>query len=449
MSKKNRQRKGENNMRKSVWQEVSLPSFPKLQGTHSTDVLVIGGGMCGLLCAWFLKHAGIDTILVEGKTIAGGVTGNTTAKITFQHGLIYDRLLREVGREKAGMYLQANRDALQEYQELCSRIPCDFEVSDSYVYSLEDRQKIEDEVKAVNTLGFPAEFCQQPGLPFSTKGAIRFRGQAQFHPLKFLAGIAGKLNIYENTFIRKIAGHTAWAEEGTIRARKIVVATHFPFLNRHGSYYLKLYQHRSYVSAYEHAMKLDGMYVDEKQTGLSLRNYGDLLLVGGGSHRTGKQGSAWEEMHRFAARYFPEARLKYEWATQDCMSLDGIPYIGNYSAKTPDLYVATGFNKWGMTGSMVSARILCDMVQEKKNKLAQVFSPHRSMLKPQLFFNGLEAGMNFLTPTVRRCPHLGCALKWNPAEHTWDCPCHGSRFEENGSLIDNPATGDAKGNKFE
>ena len=201
-----------------------------------------------------------------------------------------------------------------------------------------------------------------------------------------------------------------------------------------------MYQHRSYVIALENAQNVGGMYIDEEQTGLSFRNHNSLLLLGGGSHRTGKKGGNWQELRNFAKEYYPDSKEKYHWATQDCLTLDGVAYIGNYSAKTPNLYVASGFNKWGMTSSMVSAMILCALVQEKENIYADIFSPSRTILRPQLVENMFEALVNLLTPTARRCPHLGCALKWNKYEHTWDCPCHGSRFEENGKLIDNPAT---------
>ena len=186
------------------------------------------------------------------------------------------------------------------------------------------------------------------------------------------------------------------------------------------------------------------MYVDEAQTGMSFRNYENLLLVGGGDHRTGKQGGAWQELRDFTQQYYPKATEKYHWATQDCMTLDGVPYIGPYSAGTSGLYVATGYNKWGMTSSMVSAMVLCELVQGKPSPYAEVFSPSRTILRPQLAVNGFEALVGLLTPSARRCPHLGCALKWNPQEHTWDCPCHGSRFTEDGRLIDNPATGNLK-----
>jgi hypothetical protein len=154
------------------------------------------------------------------------------------------------------------------------------------------------------------------------------------------------------------------------------------------------------------------------------------------------QGGTWHELEDFAIRYYPDAEEKYRWATQDCMTLDGVPYIGKYSASTTDLYVATGFNKWGMTSSMVAANLLVDMVQDRSNSYIDLFSPSRTILRPQLAVNAAVAMVNLLTPTAKRCPHMGCALKWNKLEHTWDCPCHGSRFSQEGQLIDNPATGD-------
>ena len=186
-----------------------------------------------------------------------------------------------------------------------------------------------------------------------------------------------------------------------------------------------------------------GMYVDEAQKGMSFRNYKNYLLVGGGSHRTGRKGGGWEELQEFVQEYYGIGKAGYYWATQDCMSLDGIPYIGEYSPNTPGLYVASGFGKWGMTTSMAAAHILTEMICGRETGWEAVFDPSRSIWKPQLFVNTLEALAGLLTPTMKRCPHMGCALKWNPQEHTWDCSCHGSRFEEDGKLINNPAAGDA------
>ncbi len=289
--------------------------------------------------------------------IASGITKNTTAKITSQHGLIYSKLLNSIGEEKAKMYLQANQSALSEYSTLCKNINCGFESKNAYVYSISNRTEIEEEVKAVNYLGLNAEFIECPGLPFENAVAVKFPEQAQFNPLQFIFGICKGLNIYENTFIYNISPHTAAYERGTITADKIIIATHFPFINKHGSYFFKLYQHRSYEAAFENAPDLDGMYVDESDKGMSFRNCDNMLLIGGGGHRTGKNDSALSEIYNFAEKYYPNAKAVYSWAAQDCMSLGRIPYIGKYSKRTPDLYVASGFNKWGMTSSMVVSQI--------------------------------------------------------------------------------------------
>ena len=430
---------------KSLWKMTAdMPSFPELKKDIKTDVLVIGGGICGILTAYSLKQKGIDYTLVEKGRLCDLTTGNTTAKITFQHGLIYYKLLKDEGKEKAQIYLRSNKKALEDYRELCKSIDCDFEVKDNYVYSLSDRKKLEKEINVLSEIGYSAKFFESLPLPFGVKGAVCFPDQAQFNPLKFLSAIAKDLNIYENTFVRELVGTTAITDKGKIRANRIIVATHFPFINKHGLYFMKLYQHRSYVIALENGIDLGGMYVDEAKKGMSFRNHKDLLLLGGGDHRTGKKGGNWEQLRSFAAIHYPEAREKYFWAAQDCMSLDSIPYIGQYSKSTPNLFVATGFNKWGMTGTMVAAKMLCDLAVGKDNPYKELYSPSRNMIKPQLFLNGAESVINLLTPTTKRCPHLGCALKWNSAEHSWDCPCHGSRFTEDGKVLENPANGNIK-----
>ena len=426
----------------SIWQKsVELPTFPKLNGDISTDVLIIGGGITGILTAYFLKQNGVDCILADKRKICQGTTGHTTAKITYQHGLIYHKLIKKGGVENARKYLEANRLAFDKYAEFCKNIDCDYEIKDNYVYSVSDRKKLEDELAALEKIGYGAEYEGNLSLPFPTGGAVKFANQAQFNPLKFIGDIAQGLPIYENTFVKEMRGNTAITECGNITAKTVIVATHFPFINKHGSYFLKLYQHRSYVLALENAQNVDGMYVDECKTGLSFRNYGKYLLLGGGGHRTGKKGGNWSELRHYAKLYYPQAKEYCHWAAQDCMSLDDIPYIGQYSGRTSQLFTATGFNKWGMTGAMLSAQLLCDMVQGKRNDYADIFSPSRSILKPQLFVNCLESAVNLLSFTGRRCPHLGCALHWNSAEHSWDCACHGSRFAENGRVLDNPANG--------
>ena len=429
----------------SVWEKTAQkPQFNAFGGKKKTDVLIIGGGIAGILCAYKLKNADVDCMLVEADEICGGITKNTTAKITLGHGLIYDKMIKRFGENKARLYAEAQSKAIKEYARLCKNIECDFETRDNYVYSLDDRKKIEKEVAALNRISVKSEFSNAKGLPFAVAGAVRVKEQAQFHPLKFLYEIAKELPIYEHTKVLELMPNKAKTNRGEIAFKKLIIATHFPMLNKHGLYSLKLYQHRSYVIALKGAQNVSGMYVDESNTGLSFRNYGDLLLLGGGGHRTGKKGGCWQELEDFARKHYKNAEIVGKWATQDCMTLDDIPYIGQYSKSTPDVFVATGFNKWGMTSAMVAAELLCDLVQGKVNPYAAVFDPSRTVMRPQLAVNAFDSVVGLLTPTAPRCPHLGCALKYNRVEHTWDCPCHGSRFTEDGQLIDNPATDDKK-----
>lgn len=426
----------------SIWTEqVKMPEFVELEGSRKTDVLIIGGGMAGILCAYFLHKAGVDYILVEKEKIGSGVTQNTTAKITAQHRLIYSRLLKKSGEEKARLYFEANQDAVNTYFGLCKNIECDLEKRTAYVYSVDNRQKLEEEADALEKIGVKISFSEKTELPFQIAGAIGLENQAQFHPLKFIAEISKELNIYEHTFVKEFAEYKAVTEKGDITFKKAIFATHFPIDNKHGLYFLKMYQDRSYVIALEQAQKIKGMYIDEEATGKSFRSYQDFLLLGGGSHRTGKDGGKWEELRQFARNYYPDAKERCAWATQDCMTLDEVPYIGAYSKGLPDCYVATGFNKWGMTSSMIAAKMLTDLVMEKENRYVEVFSTSRSIWTPQLAVNSFEAAKGFVTIAPKRCPHMGCALKWNPAERTWDCSCHGSRFDERGKVIDNPANG--------
>ncbi len=427
-------------MNESIWTRgTRLPAFPALEGDRQTDVLIIGGGLAGILTAWELEKLGIDYMLIEADVILGGTSGNTTAKITSQHGLIYHKLLQKLGTQGARCYWEAQETALGAWRDLCGDWECDFEKQDSFLYAREELRPLEREYRALEALQIPSVLENTAVLPFPVAGALRFPDQARFHPGKLVAAIAPGLKIFEHTAAKKIRDHLVATDQGTIRAEKIIVATHFPILNRYGAYFLKMYQQRSYVLALKNAAPVRGMYLDCVPEGLSFRMQGEYLLLGGGGHRTGKKGGGWRELREAAAYHYPNARVVCRWAAQDCMTLDGMPYIGPYSPRTPDLYVATGFNKWGMTNSMLSALILRDLVRDKENAFSALFNPSRSMLQPRLLVNMAHSTVNLLTPTRPRCTHLGCALKWNPAEHTWDCPCHGSRFTEEGRLLENPA----------
>lgn len=430
---------------KSIWAEnIQRPKFETLKKDVKTDVLIIGGGIAGILCGYMLKKSGIDCVLVEADKICGGVTGNTTAKITLQHGLIYDKIIRKYSVEAAKMYLKAQQEAMDTYEKLCQNIDSDYKNNESYVYSVDSVYDIESELAAYEKIGLNADLRYDITLPIKIKGALQVKNQAEFNPLKFCFSLAKELTIYENTKVIEVFKGGAITNMGKILAEKIIVATHFPFINKYGGYFLKMYQHRSYVLALENTHLPNGMYVDADIKGLSFREYNGKLLLGGGSHRTGKKGGNWSELRQFANINYPNFKEVAHWATQDCMTLDFIPYIGVYSRKIPNVYVATGFNKWGMTSSMAAAMILRDMISGRQNDCAKVFSPSRSVMHSQFAVNMEETLVNFITPTAPRCPHLGCALKYNKAEHSWDCPCHGSRFTKDGKLIENPATDDKR-----
>ena len=423
---------------------MQMPEFPTLEGNLHTDVLVIGGGLAGLLCAWNLRQVGMDCVIIEQNRLMQGISGRTTAKLTSQHGLIYGKLLKRFGAEKAKLYWRANKEAIEAYRRLSAEADFDFMPQKNFLYATGGTEKLEAEMDAYEQLGIPYRWENTLPLPFPITGALCFSGQAQVHPKKLAAHLAKDLRIYENTKALTFQGNRVQTPKGVITAQRIVIATHFPMLNKHGAYFLKLYQQRSYVIALENVPAVEGMYLDSAENGLSIRSAGPWLLLGGGGHRTGKPGLGWALPEAAAREFYPGARIAARWATQDCMSLDAMPYIGNYSKATPNLYVATGFQKWGVSTAMVAGKLLADLIGGRENPCASLFSPSRSILHRQLLCNGTEAAVNLLRLTGPRCPHLGCALHWNREEHSWDCACHGSRFDGEGRVLNNPATDDLK-----
>lgn len=427
----------------SIWEQTaSMPDFPALEGDARTDVLIVGGGLAGLLCAYELERAGADYLLVEAKKLCSGVTGKTTAKVTAQHGASYQKLLSSLGPERTRLYFEANQKAVERYRELCRELGCAFQEETAYVFSRRDKETLERERAAYRAMGVECRLTQSTPLPFPVAGCLALEGQGQLHPLELLAVLSRGLDLREHTKVLELGPGEARTDRGVIRANKIILATHFPILNKHGLYALKMYQHRSYVLALRGAEKLEGMYVSAEEEGLSFRMYRDLLLLGGGGHRTGKQGGGWDKLRALARRWYPNSREVAHWATQDCITLDGGAYVGQYSPQTPGLYVITGFNKWGLTTALAGAEILRDLVLGRANPCAAAFDPSRPMPLPAALANAASATVNLLTPTRPRCPHLGCALKYDRQEHSWDCPCHGSRFDQGGGLLDGPATDD-------
>lgn len=440
----------------SIWTaETEIRQRDSLPGDMEAAVVVIGAGLAGILTAYYLKQSGLKVIVLEADRIGSGQTKNTTAKITSQHGLIYNRLIRTFGIQMAEHYARSNEAAIAEYEKLVhtKKIDCDFVRCPACLYSQTEGTPLKQEVAIAGAFGISASFEKTCELPFSVAGVARFENQAKFHPLKFLARMAEEVTVYEQTRVLKVAENRVETAKGCVTAEHIVFASHFPFPNVPGYYFARMYQERSYVVALEGVgRRLENMYLGVDLDGLSFRSCEDILLLGGGSHRTGlnKKGGQYETLRSKAQTLYPGCCEITRWSAQDCMTLDGLPYIGRFSHRNPSWYVATGFGKWGMTTAMVSAHILTAMITGQDCPEADIFSPQRhftAQAMKGLAIHGahtikglakhlLPAGNKEIIPN---CPHMGCRLEWNPDEESYDCPCHGSRFDREGHLIDSPA----------
>lgn len=465
----------------SLWLKDEKIQERPVTKSLNTTVAVIGGGLSGILTAYFLKEQNIPCILVTKNQIGQGQSGNNTGKITAQHGLIYRHIIDVFGIEKAKQYLYANLEAVETYKKLIQthNIDCDFEEKSAFLYSEESSSELIDEWNSICRLGYSTSFIPQPQLPFPTKGAIRWDNQGQFHPIKFMAWFLDKLDIYTDSTVTDVKGNRLTVNGHSIHADFIVFACHVPF---QGNYFSRMHQSRAYVSAFEHGASLDGMYIGTKESSLSLRNYKDLTLLCGMDHHSGhlKMGGNFSTLEDTAHRLFPRSKLVCQWSAQDGMSQDTVPFIGRFSTLHPNWYVATGFGKWGISTSMVAGRVISDSICGKDSPYGSVFDPLRFPLVsfPPLLELGKDSFIGigkelFDIPNTSveqlpkghggvvltnegkmgvyksecgeiykvsiRCPHLGCQLTWNPDEKTWDCPCHGSRFSYKGELLDGPA----------
>ncbi len=442
----------------SIWTtETTIRKRDSLPGDLQIPAVVIGAGLTGILTAYFLQQAGISTIVLEADRIGSGQTKNTTAKITSQHSLIYDHLIQTFGRESAAAYAQANETAISDYEQLIREkgIACDFVKCPACLYSRSEKMLLQQEAAAAASVGIQASFATDSELPFHTAGVVRFENQARFEPLPFLASIAEEITVYEKTRVLKVEGSHVLTDRGCVTAGHIIFAAHYPFLNVPGYYFARMYQKRSYVLALEGTPLLEAMYLGIDPDGLSFRSQRGKLLLGGCGHRTGsnRQGGQYEMLREAAKSLYPGCIETAHWSAQDCMTLDGLPYIGRFSRRMPDWYLATGFGKWGMTSAMASARILTALITGHDCPQAAVFSPQRHFTfraAREFVFHTMHTAVGLtkhLLPAhndkfIPNCPHMGCRLEWNPEEETYDCPCHGSRFQQDGRLMDGPAQTD-------
>jgi glycine/D-amino acid oxidase-like deaminating enzyme/nitrite reductase/ring-hydroxylating ferredoxin subunit len=469
----------------TYWNQTAQgKEYEALIGEREADVAIIGGGITGALVAYRLKEMGIEAVILEADRVGSGTTGGTTGKITAQHGILYAKLITDFGKDRAKEYADANSRAVKRIKEIvdAEHIECDYTAADSYVYSLRDAEELKEEAEAMKRLDLDASYMSKTmELPFSTLGAVRLKNQAHFHPLKFLYALMDKLTVFENSRVIEVKDNTAYTKQGSVHFKHVVFACRYPIVNVPGYYFLRMSQQRSFLAALSGCDEIKGMYVDENDNGLTLRPQQDVLLFGGFDVRSGKNpaGGRFLNLLQQARSFWPNLELVAKWSAEDCRSVDNVPYIGLYSETEDNWYVATGFNKWGMTSAMAAADILSGMIAEGK-ETKKVFAPSRFVLAPSAknlasdvgeSVSGLLKGVYSVPeeafPNVERgkaaladfegtrvcvyrdasgrthilpsrCSHLGCRLEWNADDTAWECPCHGSRFTVDGAILDGP-----------
>lgn len=384
----------------SLWlsEDLNKKNFESLNKNISTDVCIIGAGIFGLTCGYYLSKAGLKVTVVDKSDVARKTTGHTTAKITSQHGLFYTYLVDTYGEQFAKDYLFANQEAIENIKNIIDteNIKCDFEWQSNFIYTTNKSEvnKIKKEVDCVNAIGFPANFVTKTGLPFEIAGGIQFKNQAQFNPIKYINGLCDCIiknngEIYTNTTVYDVKkdgnNFSTLTVGGTILSKYVILASHYPFINFPGMYFFKMYQSSSYVIGVDTKKTLfNGMYITASEPIYSFRtayyNGKKILLLGGCSHKTGTPVTyeqSYGILENYAKQLYPNCEILFRWNTRDCITLDKIPYIGPFSNIMDNFYVGTGFNKWGMTTSNVAANIVCDMILGKRHQYAYVFDSTR------------------------------------------------------------------------
>jgi glycine/D-amino acid oxidase-like deaminating enzyme/nitrite reductase/ring-hydroxylating ferredoxin subunit len=488
----------------SYWMaSVDFPDYEQLAGNLDADVVIVGGGIVGITCAFLLKQSGLKVILLEASKILHGTTGHTTAKVTAQHDIIYSVIKGKMDQKSAEQYAKANQAAIAAIDIIQqNNIECNFSWQPAYVYTQEESTilQIQNEYETALSLGFPAAFMDEIPLPFQVKAALRFDNQAQFHPLKYLQALASQIPgmgsfLFENT--RAVDIHTKSGADYAVstdtgfyvKAPNVIVATHYPFYDGNGMYFARIYPERSYALGVTISDSYPGgMYITAEDPGRSWRSHPmdcgeQLIIIGGEHHKTGQSEDTrihYRNLLDAANNTFQVKEVLYRWSTQDYTTMDQVPYIGPLNSKDPGIYIATGFRKWGMTNGTAAAMILRDYILGNENEWAEVFLPSRFKLGASagklitenanvakhlvkgkltaasdkielqpgeakvLEIDGKKSGVyrdmqEQLHIVDTTCTHMGCELKWNPAEHSWDCPCHGSRFTCDGKVIEGPA----------
>jgi glycine/D-amino acid oxidase-like deaminating enzyme/nitrite reductase/ring-hydroxylating ferredoxin subunit len=484
---------------RSYWNATAeATDFPSLGGDISVDIAVVGGGIVGITTARLLKDRGLTVAVVEARQVARQVTGKSTAKVTSQHSTIYQKLESKFGEDGARHYAEAQESGLRMIRDFASQytIDCDFEDKDAYVYTCDERQvsKIEKEVEVAQRIGLPASFVRETGLPFDVRAAIRFDGQAQFHPTKYVAGLARTIPgegsyIFENSRAVDWEPTRVVTDNGSIRARHVVMATHMP-LGQIGGYYALAHPRAEPVIAARIKKVPNGMYINLEQPKHSIRTHknkhGEEYAIAVGSSfqpgNTDEERKNFADIERWLNDTFDADGIEYRWVNEDYSSMDSAPFIGWSSSIGKGYLVATGFNAWGITNGTVAGTILADLCTGKESPWAKLFNATRVKLLaggPKFVTENLKVAAHLVSGYLSRkpksfeelapghatimkingkriaafkdeqgavhavsavCSHMGCIVGWNETDRTWDCPCHGSVFDLSGEVIHGPAS---------
>ncbi|MFA9398134.1 MAG: FAD-dependent oxidoreductase [Clostridiaceae bacterium] len=487
----------------SYWvKSTEETKYPAIQNDLDVDVVVIGGGIVGITSAYLLKKQGMKVAIIESSRIVQGATGFTTAKITSQHHLIYNKLVNSIGKDKAKQYAYANESSIGFIENIINElnIDCDFQRLPAYMYTRDEKyiEDIEKETKAASELGIDAKFVEKLPIDINIKGAVIFENQAQFHPRKYLLKIAKKIigdgsYIFENSPVVEVKkgkiAQVVCKNGNKIKAPNVIIASHFPCYDGMGLYLTRLSAQRSYVIATTiNGIFPNAMFINAEEPGRSLRfqnyNKSQLILVGGEGHKVAHGENFtkhYDYLENFAGSIFYVKDILYKWSTQDYKTIDDVPYVGEITSSSKNIYVATGFGKWGMTNGTAAARLLCDKIIGKDNSFQQVYNPSRTFTTTgykNLFSESFDVAKEYIIGKIKAgendvdincgegkvveidgdkygaykdengkihivditCTHAGCELKWNDAGKSWDCACHGSRFTYDGEILEGPAT---------
>jgi glycine/D-amino acid oxidase-like deaminating enzyme/nitrite reductase/ring-hydroxylating ferredoxin subunit len=482
----------------SLWlASAGATAYPKLEGSPEFDVVVLGGGIAGLTTALLLKRDGARVGVLEARRVGSGVTGCTTAKVSALQQTVYGQIRRRHGSAGAAVYADASRAGVELVASLARKeaIECDLERRPAATYAAEasERDAVEAECEVAREAGLAVEWVDELDLPYPTHGAVSLPDQLQLHPVRYVQGLARAVDgegsrVFESSAALEVSAGDPCrvrTEGGVAAAGQVVIATHYPLLDR-SLFFARLEPVRSYCVAGRVAGAVPKeMSISGGEPTRSVRGYGELVIVGGESHAVGSPAATAQRymaLEEFARRHWAVADISHRWSAQDPTSWDHLPVIGRYHPGSSRLFVSSGFHKWGLSSASFGAQILSDLIGGRDSSWAERFNPSRLGVRglPKLLQMNAKVAVDFAGDRMRaaarakasdvapgegrvvghglgktgvfrdddgslhavslRCTHLGCLLWFNSAERSWDCPCHGSRFDVDGAVLEGPAT---------